>query len=257
MAVLRIKFLVVLPLAALLIVSSYLLLAGVPPHLRQLMAGQNAGLAAPQAKVAPAKIAYFLPVAGFTDSKWLRMNTVLSKAVKVCDTSTLKQVANKTAADMACDITLDNKSGWANLCSKTKLLFDHLCTLEDYGVGSSEFIVKIDDDTMADPDLEKYIASAMRGKNVYFGSLRGFPSAMAGTHTWFEGQFYGFSARLMKQVCACKRPECSDKVGEDEWTGAMLTKCNIVKEDVQIPEGYVYHREYSVPRVSVKFQRYF
>ncbi|KAJ2771324.1 hypothetical protein IWQ57_002266 [Coemansia nantahalensis] len=257
MAVLRIKLLVALPLAAVAIVSSYLLLAGVPPHLRQLMAGQNAGLAEPQAMPASAKVAYFLPVAGFTDSKWLRMNTVLNKAVKVCDTETLKQADNTTAAKVACDITLETKSGWANLCSKTELLFDHLCTLEDYGVGDSEFIVKIDDDAIADPDLEKYMATTMRGKDVFFGSIPGFKTAMTGPYMWYGGAFYGFNAGFMKRVCACNRPKCKPRMGEDQWAGVMLGECNITKEDILLPDGYVYHREYSVPRVSVKFQRYF
>ncbi|KAJ2806250.1 hypothetical protein H4R21_000954 [Coemansia helicoidea] len=208
------------------------------------------------AKVAPAKIAYFAPVAGFADSKWLRMNTLLNKAVKVCDTETLKQVDNKTLADLTCDITLETKSGWDNLCSKTELLFDHLCTLEDYGVGDNEFLVKIDDDTIADPDVEKYIASRMRGKDVFFGYSEGFKSDTTGPHSWFGGPFYGFSAGFMKQVCACKRPKCPGNMGEDQWTGVMLGECKIEKKDVLIPEGYVYHREYSVPRLTIHFNRY-
>ncbi|KAJ2771322.1 hypothetical protein IWQ57_002264, partial [Coemansia nantahalensis] len=140
MAALRIKLLVALPLAAVVIISSYLLVAGVPANLRHLVPISWSRFDASTANVAPAKIAYFVPVAGFTDSKWLRMNTVLNKAATFCDTQTLNEVDNKTLADLTCDIKLETKSGWDNLCAKTKLLFDHLCTLEDYGVGDNEFL---------------------------------------------------------------------------------------------------------------------
>ncbi|KAJ2692308.1 hypothetical protein H4R19_006178 [Coemansia spiralis] len=253
MAVLRTKLLIALPLAALTVISTYLLYAGVPPPLRQLVSHSPTRTKGGEA--GSSGIAYFLPVADFTDGKWVRMNTLLNKATKVCDKPTLAKVDKKKAEDLMCDITLDTKDGWWNLCLKTRAMFDHLCTLDDYGVGNNEFLVKIDDDTIADPDVEQEIMSTMSGKDVFFGFSPGFISEMTGPHSWFGGPFYGFSTSLLKQVCACSRPECRHEMGEDQYTGFMLGECNITKQDVLLPKGFIYHRKYSVPRLTIQFNR--
>ncbi|KAJ1732916.1 deubiquitinating enzyme [Coemansia biformis] len=199
-------------------------------------------------------IAYYVPVARFTDSKYLRMNTILNKAVKVCDTKTLKEADKETLAHLTCDVTVESDRGWGNLCKKTKAMVEHVCAAG--GIGDNEYFVKIDDDAIVDPRVEDYIRSHYSGKDVFFGFSPGFKSSMTGEHTWFGGPFYGFSANILRQACQCKIPDCRRNMGEDQWAGYMIGECNITKEDALLPEGFVYHREYTAPRVSIKFNRF-
>ncbi|KAJ1717977.1 hypothetical protein LPJ61_006987 [Coemansia biformis] len=182
------------------------------------------------------------------------MNTLLNKAVKVCDTKTLETSDKETVADMMCDITVKSDRGWSNLCPKTVALVEHLCATG--GIGDNEFFVKIDDDTIADPRVEDYIKSHLSGRDVFFGWVQATRLPMTNHHLWFHGPLYGFSASILKQIRQCRRPPCRKHVGEDQWIGYMLGECNITKELVQLPEGLIYHREYKVSRVSIKFQRY-
>ncbi|KAJ2699552.1 hypothetical protein H4R19_005527, partial [Coemansia spiralis] len=203
----------------------------------------------------PWGIRYFLPMAEFTDNRWLRMNTILNKAVRVCDSATLKSVGSKAASDMRCDFTVTSDVGWEGLCSKTRTMLEHIC--KNDGLGNNEFFVKIDDDTLVDPRIEDYIMDELSGRDVYFGFSPGFIDRRTGYHNWFPGPFYGFSASVLKQVCACDMPQCTKEIiGEDQWLGYMLGECKIQKEDILFDKGTVYHREYSSPRISAKFRKY-
>ncbi|KAJ2775063.1 hypothetical protein IWQ56_000278 [Coemansia nantahalensis] len=209
----------------------------------------------PAAHTKPSGIAYFLPIAEFTDSKWIRMNTILNKAVRVCDTATLQSVGRKRAADMRCNITVKSEKGWDNLCVKTRAMIQHLC--ETDGLGNHEFFVKLDDDTMVDPRMEEYIMRELSGRDVYFGFSPGFIEKHLRYHNWFPGPFYGVSANVFKQMCACNMPPCTEKLPwEDQWFGYMLGECNITREDILFDKGSIFHREYTAPRVSVKFHQY-
>ncbi|KAJ1732917.1 hypothetical protein LPJ61_001812 [Coemansia biformis] len=268
----RQKLLVLLPLVVLALVSTYILCA--PAQLSLGSFGGNsadpkaatddtadsAPNAAPDAKadpaapVRPSGIAYYLPVAQFADSRYLRMNTILNKSIKVCDKTTLETVDKKIVDNMMCDVVIEAERGWGKLCSKTRAMIDHLCS--NGGLGNKEFFIKVDDDTMIDPRIEDYIQSEMSGKDVFFGFSPGYIEAFTKYHTWFGGPFYGFSASVLKQICSCAMPDCPPNMGEDQWAGYMLGECNITKEDILLPQGYVYHREYKAPRVSIEFHRF-
>ncbi|KAJ2699553.1 hypothetical protein H4R19_005528 [Coemansia spiralis] len=266
----RPKLLVLLPVLALTVIVTYVLC--VPKMLPGGVFGGGSSEAAGSLKEAipadtanapseaipavpakPSGITYYLPVAQFTDSKWLRMNTVLRKAVRVCDKTTMDTVAKNITDQLGCDVTLEAERGWGKLCTKTRAIYDHLCKAG--GLGSSEFFIKLDDDTLVDPRMEDYILRELSGRDVFFGFSPGWIRSFTKFHTWFGGPFYGFSASVLDKICACSMPDCPDKMGEDEWTGYMLGECNITKEDILLPKGFVYHRDYSSPRVSVEFHK--
>ncbi|KAJ1726913.1 hypothetical protein LPJ61_004879, partial [Coemansia biformis] len=221
---LRTKLLVALSVAALALGSAYILFMGVPLFLRDIAPGASSATV----DRSPG-IVYYLPVARFTDNKYIRMNTILNKAVKVCDTKTLKDADKETLSHLTCDVTVKSDRGWSNLCPKTKAMIEHVCAAG--GIGNKTFFAKVDDDTIVDPRVEDYIMSNLSGRDIYFGFRLGAKSSMTNDHSWFDGPFYGLSASVLKKVCQCKIPDCRQYMGEDQWTGYMLGECNITKED--------------------------
>ncbi|KAJ2792008.1 hypothetical protein H4R21_006230, partial [Coemansia helicoidea] len=174
-------------------------------------------------------------------------------AVRVCDKTTMDTVDKTITDQLGCDITLEAERGWGKLCTKTKAIYDHLCRANK--LGNHEFFIKLDDDTMVDPRMEEYIMRELSGRNVFFGFSPGWIRSATKYHNWFGGPFYGFSASVLDKICGCSMPDCPDGMGEDEWTGYMLGECNITKEDILLPKGYVYHHDYDAPRVTIKFHK--
>ncbi|KAJ2693473.1 hypothetical protein H4R19_006008, partial [Coemansia spiralis] len=129
----RVRQVAALALGALALVSMYIL----APRAALQLCGVGGGPPASEAQGKPWGIRYFLPMAEFTDTKWLRMNTILNKAVRVCDNATLKSVGSKAAADMRCDLTVTSETGWEGLCSKTRAMLEHIC--KNDGLGNNEF----------------------------------------------------------------------------------------------------------------------
>jgi len=179
-------------------------------------------------------VGYYVQIGKHVDDKWLRMNTALSKAYKVCEEAT----SNHT-----CDVVLPVKSGWNNLCQKTRMMFNHLCNIKQYQ--KYKYIVKVDDDTLVDPEVNVEIES-LQG-DVYFGS------SQSRSHRFFAGQFYGFNTEVVDKMCACDRPTCASGEGEDVWVGRVLRVCKIQKREVFITPGLVYHRMYDTERMKISF----
>ncbi|KAJ2784051.1 hypothetical protein H4R18_001364 [Coemansia javaensis] len=195
---------------------------------------------------------YYLPVTAFVDPKWVRMNTVLSRAQVVCDSNDVAAAAR----NFTCDMTVAAVPGWGHLCTKTRAMFVELCRTRSYA--GHRFIAKIDDDAIIDPLVEEYIETHYNDGqegHVYFGTTYG-PSTRydPANNTWFGGWFNGFNTEVMDQICDCDLPECVPAMGEDQWTGYVLGRCGVRKRDLVVPVDLVHHKNYGTKRLQISFK---